>query len=149
MKRKLLIAFLVLGCLALLAGVGYAYTSGQGWDGLAASRSADSTSSITQAVASMGDITVSASGTGEIVPVSEVSLGFQQAGELAELNVQPGDWVKAGDVLARLQVDRSQAELAAALAAAQYNLVVAQQALDDLYASADHAEHRRSSPWTG
>ncbi len=119
--------------------MGYAYTSGQGWDGLAASRSADSTSSITQAVASVGEITVSASGTGEIVPVSEVSLGFQQAGELAELNVQPGDWVKAGDVLARLQVDRSQAKLAATFAAAQYDLVVAQQALDDLYASADHA----------
>ncbi len=87
----------------------------------------------------MGDITVSASGVGEIVPVSEVSLGFQQAGELVELDVQPGDTVKAGEVLARLQVNRSEAELAAALAAAQYNRIVAQQALDDLYANADKA----------
>jgi HlyD family secretion protein len=135
-KRRYVFALIIVLCLGLLAGVGYAYLSGRGLDGLTASRPADNTSGITQSVASMGDITVSASGSGEIVPVSEVSLGFQQDGELAELNVKVGDQVKAGDVLARLQVNRSEAQLADALATARYNLVVAQQALDDLYAHA-------------
>jgi HlyD family secretion protein len=136
-KRKVVIALIVVFCLALLVGVGSIYASGAGLDVF--TRQAEAVKSITQAVASKSDITVSVNGSGEIVPVSEVSLGFQQAGELAELNVAPGDEVNAGDVLARLQVNRTQAELADALATAQYNVVVTQQALDDLFANADKA----------
>ena len=139
MKRKTLIAVIVFICLVLLAGVGYVYASGDGLDGILSSNQSDTETSITQAVASTGDLTVSANGTGEIVPVSEVALGFQQAGVLAELAVAPGDKVKAGDVLARLQANRTPAQQAEVLATAEYNAVVAQMALDELDANAGKA----------
>ncbi len=137
MKRKIIIAFFVI-CLLLLAGAGTIYASGDGLAGLLPStQGADAAGSITQAVASTGDLTVSVNGTGELVPVSQVALGFQQAGTLSELNVAPGTAVKAGDVLARLQVNQTEAELADTLASANLAVVIAQQALDELYATAD------------
>ncbi len=137
MKRKVVFALFVI-CLLLLAGVGVLYASGEGFAGLLPStQGVDAAGSITQAVASTGDLTVSASGTGELVPVSQVALGFRQAGRLSELNVAPGTAVKAGDVLARLQVNRTEAELANTLASANLEVVIAQGALEALYATAD------------
>ena len=103
-----------------------------GWTGLLPStQGADAAGSITQAVASIGDLTVSANGTGEIVPVSRLaSASSKQARWRAER--RPGDGVKAGDVLARLQVNQTEAELADALASANLAVVIAQQALDEL-----------------
>lgn len=134
MKRKHTVALMIVG-LALLVGVGYPVASNAR---LALSPQQDEAEShITQAIATNGDLTVSVSGVGELVAVSEVDLGFQQGGVLAELLVAPGDAVKSGDILARLQVNHSQSELAASLASAELAAILAQQALDDLYASAD------------
>jgi HlyD family secretion protein len=49
--------------------------------------------------------TVSASG--RIVPATEIKMGSPIAGEVTSLNVQEGDTVKRGQVLARIQGDRS------------------------------------------
>jgi HlyD family secretion protein len=49
-----------------------------------------------------GDIVVSATGAGSIIPAEEVQLSFETTGALTELLVQVGDEVQAGDVLARL-----------------------------------------------
>lgn len=139
MKRKTVIALLVI-CVLLLAGVGYVYASSDGLAGLLPStQGADAAGSITQAVAGTGDLTVSASGTGELVPVSQVALGFRQAGTLSELNVAPGAAVKAGDVLARLQVNQTEAELADTLASANLAVVIAQGTLEALHANAEKA----------
>ncbi len=63
-------------------------------------------------VARQGNITISASGAGTIIPAKEINLVFQQNGLLAELLVQVGDRVQAGDVLARLDDSDAQQALA-------------------------------------
>ncbi len=70
-----------------------------------------------------GDIIVSASGAGTVIAATEIDLGFRTGGTLAEVAVQVGDKVQAGDVLA--QLDDTDARKAVALAEIQ----VAQAAL--------------------
>jgi len=64
-----------------------------------------------------GNIVVSASGAGTVVPATEIGLGFRSSGTLVEVLVQVGDQVQAGDVLARL--DDTDARKAVALAELQ------------------------------
>lgn len=56
-----------------------------------------------------GDLVVSASGAGTIVPAVQVNLAFQMGGVLAGLDVSVGDAVAAGQVLGRLE-ENAQAE---------------------------------------
>lgn len=66
---------------------------------------------------------------GRLEPIHAANLSFQARGVVEEINVKIGDAVKAGDVLARL----SNSDVAMAqLAAANLELVQAQQALDTL-----------------
>ena len=88
------------------------------------------------AMARTGDLVISVSGSGELVAVSETSLGFEENGMLAALNVKIGDLVQAGDVLASLKIDLTAAELGAYLAQAELDVVSAQQALDQVYETA-------------
>jgi HlyD family secretion protein len=81
-----------------------------------------------------GDLVIYASGSGTLIAADEKELGFGANGPVAELNVQVGDEVKAGDILA-VQGDREQLE--AAVAGDQLSVMNAQKALDDLYANAD------------
>jgi multidrug efflux pump subunit AcrA (membrane-fusion protein) len=66
---------------------------------------------------------------GHLVPNNDLTLSFTVRGKVAEILVEEGDMVSEGDVLIRL-ADREQAE--AALAAAELELITAQQAYDDL-----------------
>ncbi|MGB3700630.1 MAG: HlyD family efflux transporter periplasmic adaptor subunit [Anaerolineales bacterium] len=91
------------------------------------------------AVARTGDLILSVSGSGELVSVSEPGLSFQEQGELVELNVHVGDQVQTGDVLARLRIDQTAAELAANLTSAELEVLRAQQNLDQLYENAEFA----------
>ena len=50
-----------------------------------------------------GDLVVTASGAGTVVPSSEIDMGFRSSGVLTELNVALGDSVKTSQVLARLE----------------------------------------------
>ncbi len=50
-----------------------------------------------------GDLVVTASGAGTVVPASQLDLGFRTSGVLTELNVAVGDSVQAAQVLARLE----------------------------------------------
>ena len=61
-----------------------------------------------------GDLTLSASGSGELVPAHEVALGFQAGGVLVEVLVEVGDHVNEGDVLARLDDTEAQYQVAQA-----------------------------------
>ena len=87
------------------------------------------------AVARNGELTVFATGAGQVVPATEVNLGFDENGTLAELPVKVGDQVQAGEVIARLETNQSEQDIALALAEAKLNLLTAQQAVDDVYAS--------------
>ena len=53
-------------------------------------------------VARLGDLTLSAAGTGTLEPANQVQLGFGTSGKLATLNAKPGDQVKKGQLLAQL-----------------------------------------------
>ena len=92
---------------------------------------------IQQAVSRRGTLNLSVSGSGEFVAMDEVELSFPENGELAALNVNVGDQVLAGDVLAQLKIDQSSTELAASLAGAELQVLLAQQNFDQLYQNAE------------
>ena len=52
--------------------------------------------------ARVGELVMSATGAGTVIPASEIELGFQTTGTLTEVNVSIGDKASAGDVLARI-----------------------------------------------
>ena len=80
-----------------------------------------------------GSISLSAVGSGTLITETSVDLGFETGGILAELNVQPGSQVKAGDVLAVLD---GISELEQTVTTKELALEKAQSDLDDLLASA-------------
>lgn len=79
-----------------------------------------------------GDIALSVAGTGEVVTTQSIDLGFSASGTIAELNVQVGDQVTKGQVLAvlggieKLKQNVQDQELA---------VRTAQKTLDDLLAN--------------
>jgi HlyD family secretion protein len=91
--------------------------------------------------AHLGDLTVSAKGTGILQPANEVQLGFGTSGKVASLNVKAGDQVTKGQLLAQLdntdeQVKYEQAQRAlanltspSAIAQAQQDVATAQTTL--------------------
>jgi len=90
---------------------------------------------IQTAVARSGDLTVFATGAGQVISATQVNLGFDEPGTLDELLVKVGEQVSAGDVIARLETNQSEEEIALVLAEADLNVLTAQQALDDIYDS--------------
>lgn len=68
-----------------------------------------------------GEIISTVSATGSIEPEAQVDLLFKGAGRIAEVLVQEGDQVEAGDLIATLESD----DLEIALAQAQVNLAIA------------------------
>ena len=82
-----------------------------------------------------GDIMITASGTGNLLPATELNLAFRSGGVLAEMLVQVGDEVEAGQILARLDDADAQAQVAQAEA----NLTLAELKLSELSQEADPA----------
>jgi HlyD family secretion protein len=76
-----------------------------------------------------GSITLGANGTGKVITSSAADLSFSAAGTISKLNVQPGDTVTRGEILAALD---NTDELKTALKTAQLNLETAQRNLNDL-----------------
>jgi len=87
------------------------------------------------AVARRGDLIVFASGAGSVVPAAEVGVGFDESGTLHEILVNVGEQVQAGQVLARLQTNKTEEEVLLAIADAELNVLTTQQAFDDINAS--------------
>ena len=95
-----------------------------------------------------GDIILSATGLGTLIPSEEVSFGFKNSGEVSKVLVNLGEQVEAGQVLARMESSTSElkykqaeANLAAlsspaAIASAKQTVLEAQESLasarDDL-----------------
>jgi HlyD family secretion protein len=92
-------------------------------------------------VARQGSLVLRASGTGTLIAAKTVNIGFKSSGVLTKLNVNVGDQVKAGDLLAQLddttqQIQLAQAQQAlneltspAAIAIAQQAVITAQKNL--------------------
>ena len=84
-----------------------------------------------------GDLVITASGAGTVLPAAQVDLAFRTSGVLTELNASVGDVVQRGEVLARLEGSvQAEADFQAlftdaGLAQAELAAVNAQEALDD------------------
>lgn len=61
-----------------------------------------------------GDITISATGAGTVIPAEEIIIGFSSAGRLDELLVRVGQKVDEGEVLARLDNAAARQQVASA-----------------------------------
>ncbi len=85
----------------------------------------------TSTPAPMADVYVPVvSATGKLLPAESATLSMKTGGVVAEVVVSEDDIVSAGDVLVRLEGTEN---LEAAIAAARFEVVSAQQALDSLY----------------
>jgi HlyD family secretion protein len=147
MFRKRIFWIIVLALALVASGGGYYYYKDVYLQAQApVEQSATDTATVTR-----GDLVISASGSGTLVPAKEVTVGFRNGGTLAEILVKAGDKVEAGQLLARLdntdaqaqvsqaQISLRQAEISLAkltenastadLAAAQGNLASAKAAL--------------------
>jgi HlyD family secretion protein len=118
-KRTFWIALVVL---VLLGGGGAAYAY---W--LAPQEASQEETTIETATVTVGDISITADGTGMLVPLSETELAFDSSGTLLELLVEVGDVVQAGDLLA--YIDDTDARNA--VAEAELGVLQAEQALED------------------
>ncbi len=134
MSRKAI--FWIVGTVAVLvlAAGGYYYFTTQAAQ---AESEASAEAELQTAVARLGELTILASGTGQVTPTTEIGVGFDESGTLIELNIAPGDVVQPGDVLARLQTKNSEEDIAASISDAELNVIRARQSLDDLYTNAE------------
>lgn len=123
--KKWQIPIVGLVVLLILAGAGWTIWSQQ-------SQPVQTTEQIngyTTTRVSMGDLVLTTSGTGTLAAASEVDLSFAASGTVAQLNVQVGDKVTSGQVLASLaEID----ELKLALETAQLDEKSAQKTLTEL-----------------
>ena len=94
-----------------LVAVGAILTAAGGWYILSAAPAAEAApdTTVKTAVVRRGNLVLSASGTGTLVPGADSSFGFRTAGQVVEVIFQAGDRVAAGQILARL--DSTDAEL--------------------------------------
>lgn len=83
--------------IAIAGTVGYLY-----YANTVAVTAADEEPELQTTLVRRGDITISATGAGTVIPAEEVALSFQTGGTLTELLVNVGDRVQAGDILARI-----------------------------------------------
>jgi HlyD family secretion protein len=116
MLRKRRTWLILLAAVILLGGAYAVYTMAT-----AETATAGEEAPLQTTQARRGDIVISATAAGTVIPASEVQLGFAGSGVLSELLVAVGDDVQAGDVLARLD----DADAQQALANAQLQLAQA------------------------
>ena len=130
-KRQPRWLFIVLPLVVVALAVGGWYYLGN----RKAATPAEAAPALQTAKVRTGDITITASGSGNLLPASETALAFRSGGVLAEVAAKVGDQVQAGQVLARLDDTDARAQVAQAEA----NLRLAEIKLADLTAAADPA----------
>jgi len=128
MKRKTL--YVVLGIILVAAVAG-----GLVWRSRQQSARA-AREDLRSAVVERGDMLVTVSASGHIEPVSQADLSFEASGQVAEVPVEVGDQVQAGDVLVELEAERPALEADRARA----NLAAAEAQLAKLRAGAQEEE---------
>ena len=116
--------------------------AGIGW-WIAASQSSGKAITYDTAPVETKDIVVRVQATGNIQPTTEVEVSSERSGVIRTVNVKANSVVKKGDVLAELDTERLQAELArdrAALAAAEARLADAKATLNEKQILFERAE---------
>jgi HlyD family secretion protein len=122
MHRKRMF-WIVLIVLALVGGGGYAAYAY--W--LAPDEPVQEETTLATATVTVGDISITADGTGMLVASLEVELAFDSSGTLMELLVEVGDVVEAGELLA--WIDDTEARNA--VTDAELGVLQAEEALED------------------
>jgi HlyD family secretion protein len=130
------VPWIILGIVVVIAAAGGAYYFFRLRPAQAAQAAAAQTPAISTGTVTRGDLVISASGSGTLVPAREMEVGFQTSGTLKELLVKLGDVVEAGQTLAVLD----ETDLRSAVTEAEINLRLAQITLDTLTESADASE---------
>ncbi len=123
--------WLILAAVVLLAGSGFVYYQ---FGYLPSQNTKTTTQTIQTSRVRRGNIVLSASGSGVLVALNEINLGFGTSGTLASINVKVGDNVRLGDVLA---TQGNLESMQAAVAQDKIDLMSAQQTLDDLMINLD------------
>ncbi|HEX9331786.1 MAG TPA: efflux RND transporter periplasmic adaptor subunit [Anaerolineales bacterium] len=120
--------FSVIAFVIILSGAGYYYTKLQ-------SAKNNQTGPETTTIGT-GDIVLSATGTGTLIPNEEVSFGFKNSGQVSQVLVGLGEKVEAGQVLAQLESNTldlkyTQAEANLAALTSPAEIAAAEQAVQD------------------
>ncbi len=116
----------------ILAAGGIGYYFYNSWSQSKAT-AATTASSLQTSKVKRGNITISATGTGTLTASQTANLSFSTSSVVAAVDVQAGDQVKKGQILAKLDnIDQLQAKVNIA----QQNLVSSQQTLDTYKQSA-------------
>ena len=92
----------------------------------------------TQAAVTTGNITVQVSATGPVTPNAEYDMNFLTAGQVNAIDVQVGQQVKKGQVLAKLTIDKTALENA--VNQAQLGVTAAQDSLGSAQANLGNVE---------
>ena len=79
-------------------------------------------------VASRGDITIKVSATGDLEPTNQVDVGSELSGIIETVEVDHNDQVKVGQVLARLDTDKLEAQVLQSKAALESSMAQVLQA---------------------
>lgn len=135
-KRQMIWLFAAIGVILIGAGI-YGYLNNWFPGQKASAAEATEENQINTAIVRRGDIMISASGSGEVIPAEEQELGFATStSKLAELYISIGDLVSEGDVLAKAN---NADELEAIVKSAEIDLQLAQEELDNFYESGENA----------
>ena len=132
-KNKILEWLVVIGLLAASAAVYGIYLAPRA---VPTTVQAQSKPTYLTSPVTTGDIANTATGSGSLVSSLSASLGFTTSGTIVQLNVQAGDAVKTGQVLAVLDTIPS---LKQAVANKQLAVLTAQKTFDDLNSGAPAA----------
>jgi HlyD family secretion protein len=111
MKRWQIIVLILLA-IAFVAGAGYL-----GFSFAQPQRDVTAAATPVTVAVTQGDVVQSVTAPGDLLWTDVINLYVDAEGQIAEITVRSGDWVKAGDVLVRLddadaQVEVEQAEIA-------------------------------------
>jgi HlyD family secretion protein len=108
-NKAIRIAVAVIAAAGLLGGGYFGYTRFN-----ASKTSTAEEAALQTARATIGDLALYADGTGTVIPAAESSFGFSGSGQVSQINVQVGDQVRAGQVLAQLDDTDAEIQLAQA-----------------------------------
>jgi HlyD family secretion protein len=128
MNRKTLLTFAVIAVIAVL-GIGVTRQ-------ISTKKAAAETPTTETSVVQHGDLAITVDASGSLIPQTELELAFTSSGQLAELLVDEGELVEAGQPLLRLDTQ----DLEWQVEQAQLSLILAELDLSearDWYAEAD------------
>lgn len=131
MKKTIIRVFMITLIVALLGGGYYVYTSLQSAEDARASFANIETVTIEE-----GNLVSTINATGKVRSGQSATLYWQTSGTVETVNVEVGDDIQVGEVLATLE----QSSLPQDIILAQANLLDYHTALDDLYTNAETAK---------